>query len=129
LQPEHAAIIAMQHPDVVKTKVAGGCPAADYEERAPGLAAFQVRNLCVKDGEALVGSYLVDLDTGQMWDDPDQQHAVDSPSVRSTRNQVCSMSVRGVVPSLLPQAHASRSAVRRIGTAKGKRRAGNKRGG
>lgn len=116
LQPEHAAILVMQHPAVVKAKAAGGCPAADYEEKSPGLAGFQVRNLCAKSADDQLGSYLVELSTGQMWDDAGQRHPVDTPGVRTARTQVCSMSVHGVLPSLLPQGHASRATVRRIGT-------------
>jgi hypothetical protein len=61
---------------------------------------------------------LVDLNTGQLWDDPEQRHKVDTSTVRTTRTQVCSMSVRGVIPSLQAHGHASRSAVRRIGSAR-----------
>ena len=115
LQPEHAAILVMQSPPVVKAKTTGACPAADYEEKSPGMAAFQVRNLCAKTGNGLLGNYLVELSSGQVWEDGATQKRVDSADVRTTRNRVCAMSVQGVIPSLLPQGHTSRAGVRRIG--------------
>jgi len=114
LQPEHAAILVMQSPVVVKAKSAGACPAADYQEKGPGLAAFQVRNLCPRSGGDSLGTYLVDLNNGQVWDDADGTHRLDTPTLRSTRNQVCSMSMRGIIPSLLPQGHTSRAAVSKV---------------
>jgi hypothetical protein len=114
LEPEHAAILVMQSPVVAKAKAAGGCPAADYQEKAPGLAAFQVRNLCPKSGDAALGTYLVDLNNGQVWDDAEGKHRLDTPGLRATRHQACLMSVRGIVPSLLPQGHPSRAAVSRV---------------
>jgi hypothetical protein len=115
LQPEHAAILVMQSPTVAKAKAAGGCPAADYAEKAPGLAGFQVRNLCPKSGNPAIGSYLVDLSSGQVTDSETEQK-VDTPTLRTTRSRVCAMSVQGVIPSLLPQGHTSRAGVRRIAT-------------
>jgi len=120
LQPEHAAILVMQNPAVVKAKAAGGCPAADYQEKAPGLAAFQVRNLCAKSGDGLLGNYLVDLNTGEVREDGPSARRLDSADLRSTRLRVCAMSVKGVVPSLLPHGHTSRARVRRMGTASGR---------
>jgi len=114
LQPEHAAILVMQSPMVVKAKSAGACPAADYQEKGPGLAAFQVRDLCSRSAADSLGTYLVDLNTGQVWNDADGTHRLDTPALRTTRNQVCSMSMHGVLPSLLPQGHTSRAAVSRV---------------
>jgi len=116
LQPEHAAILVMQSPVVAKAKTAGGCPAADYSEKAPGVAGFQVRNLCAKSGDGILGNYLVDLANGQVTD-ADSEKKLDTPELRSTRNRVCAMSMQGVIPSLLPQGHTSRAGIRRINNA------------
>lgn len=115
LQPEHAAILVMQTPTVVKAKASGGCPAADYQEKTPGMAAFEVRDICAKSGDPVIGSYLVDVNNGDVFADGAAEN-LDSPDLRATRNRVCAMSVQGVIPSLLPQGHTSRARVRRIGT-------------
>ena len=122
LLPEHAAILVMQSPTVAKAKAAGGCPAADYSEAGPGLAGFQVRNLCSKSGDTPLGSYLVDLSSGQVTDS-DTEKQLDTPDLRTTRNRVCAMSVQGVIPSLLPQGHTSRAGIRRIDAASTGKRA------
>jgi hypothetical protein len=107
LQPEHAAMIVMQSPAAIQTKATGGCPVADYSEKGPGLAAFQLRNLCAKSGSQVLGSYVVDTSSGRLIDDASSR-PVESPTLRTATAQVCSMSVRGVLPSLLPPATARR---------------------
>jgi hypothetical protein len=126
LQAEHAAILVMQSPEAVKAKTSGGCPAADYAEKAPGFAVFQVRDLCPKSGEGMLGNYLVDLNSGQVWGDTDGKHTIDTPTLRTTRKQVCSMSMRGVIPSLLPQGHTSRAAVSRVANGNARKRRSTK---
>ena len=106
LLPEHAAMLVMQSPEAVKAKSSGGCPAADYSDKGSGMAGFQLRDLCGKSGETVIGNYLVDLSSGLMWEDSAQKTRIDSPTLRTTRVQVCSMSVRGVVPSLQPHSTA-----------------------
>lgn len=108
----------MQAPAVVKAKASGGCPAADYQEKSPGIALFQVRNLCAKSGTGMLGNYAVDLSNGQMWAEDGDEKRIDSPEVRLTRTRMCSLSVKGVIPSLLPQGHTSRAGITRIGTGK-----------
>jgi len=114
LQPEHAAMLVMQTPPAAKAKASGGCPAADYEQKEPGMAAFRVRNLCATSGYAELGAYLVDLNSGQVWEDGETHRQVESPALRTARTQVCAMSVKGVIPSLLPQGHTSRARTRRV---------------
>jgi hypothetical protein len=104
LQPEHAAILVMQTPAAVEAKSKGGCPAADYQEKSEGLAGFTIRNLCSRSGETSLGAFLVELSSGRIWEDAAQRRSVDSATLRAARVRVCSMSVRGVVPSLLPHA-------------------------
>lgn len=107
LQPEHAAIIVMQSPAAVKTKASGGCPAADYTEKAPGVASFQLRNLCARSSGAVLGNYSVDMSSGRLFEESGTR-PLDSPALRTTTAYACSMSVRGVLPSLLPRARPVR---------------------
>jgi hypothetical protein len=106
-------MIVMQSPAAVKTKATGGCPVADYREKGPGMAGFQLRNLCARSGDPVLGDYVVDLGSGKLFEDSGSR-PVESPNVRLTAAQVCSMSVRGVLPSLLPHARPARRTPRTV---------------
>jgi hypothetical protein len=112
LLPEHAAIIVMQSPTAVKSKSSGGCPVADYRENQPGMASFQLRNLCASNNDAVLATYRVDLTSGRVFESGASK-PVESPALRATAAYVCSMSVRGVVPSLLPHATVRRKSTAR----------------
>jgi hypothetical protein len=100
-------MIVMQSPAAVKSKATGGCPVADYSEQSPGVASFQLRNLCAKSADPLLGNYTVDMSSGKLFEEAGTR-PVDSPNLRMATAQVCSMSVRGVLPSLLPHSRPVR---------------------
>jgi hypothetical protein len=125
LQPEHAAILVMQVPAALEAKAKGGCPAADYQEKAEGWAEFTLRNLCGKADDAVLGTYLVEFNSGRILEGSESGSTVDSATLRTARARVCSMSVRGVLPSLLP--HASSRTRRRAGAGRNVASAARKR--
>jgi len=85
---DEAKLLVKNTPDALKVKHHGGCLLADYSNVGSRLASVQLRNMCPHSGTGFVGNYVVDLNSGRIWSDIDQNDEVDSPRLRKLRERL-----------------------------------------
>jgi hypothetical protein len=73
---DDASQMASNVPEVLRAKSNGACILADRSAFKKDFVQVQVRNSCPKSGSGFIGNYYVDLRSGRIWRDVDQQHEV-----------------------------------------------------
>jgi len=82
LDAKDAARLIENTPDFSRAEQARHCPRSELLWVDKGSAVFQIRNTCPTSGSGLIGNYMVDLWTAQVWIGVDRTKLVESKRLR-----------------------------------------------
>ena len=85
---QDAGVLVENTPDALAAKGRGGCPKSDPADWGPHLALVQLRNMCPTSGTGFIANDLVDLRTGTIWPDLDQETEITSAHLREVRKRL-----------------------------------------
>jgi hypothetical protein len=88
LSAKQAQTLALNTPDVLSSRHTRGCPKVESLSASKIEFFFQVRNTCPKRGSGLIGNYVVDRRTGEIWADIDKRQPVTSEHLDALRRKM-----------------------------------------
>lgn len=88
LSLEGARSLVEATPDFIMAAKRGGCPKAELLWASEGDCAFQVRNPCSKAPSGLIGNYVVDRSSGEVWIGVDRDKRIRSKQLQKLRERL-----------------------------------------
>lgn len=87
LTRSEAETLIRNMPEFVRAKSEGRCPEYFVADLGENALQFQLRNMCTASASGMMGNYVIDLRTGEIWEGIDKERRVDSPRLRRLRQQ------------------------------------------
>lgn len=107
LTVEDARRLVENTPEFLKASAARRCPKTEFLWSDESSAAFQARSHCHTSASGLIGNYIVDLETAEVWRGTDRDERVESDRLRQLQEKL-RQKVKGVAQPKEPTGRAKK---------------------